>query len=431
MSSEIYTKFLIVGAGISGITFANFVKNDFIIIEKDKTAGGYCKTIKRNGFVWDYSGHFYHFNSDFFRDFFLSNMKNEKIIYSDKCTKILYNDCLIDYPFQSNIHQLEKSEFIDCLYDLFNRPEKKSYSNFLDMLYGKFGNSIVNKFLKPYNEKLYAVNLETLDKDAMGRFFPYANIDAIIKNMKVNNQVTYNSTFLYPANGAYSFIDSLLKNIDVNNMKFNCELTRVDDSNKIAYTSDNTIIHYEYLINTIPLNKFLGFFDRYSSLVNNMSYNKVLVLNMGFDGPSPKIKKEHWIYVPSKDINFYRIGFYNNILKDDKLSVYIEIGYNFNAIIDKKEIDKQIKLSIKNLISKGIITSSMKLVDYEPIVMDPAYVHINGKIDKKLDKVKDELERKNIYTIGRYGMWTYNSMEDCMSIAKNLALKLMEGNDES
>lgn len=67
------------------------------------------------------------------------------------------------------------------------------------MLYGKFGKSIVEKFLKPYNEKLYAVDLTTLDKDAMGRFFPYADIPAIIDNMKANKDSTsYNNSFLYP-----------------------------------------------------------------------------------------------------------------------------------------------------------------------------------------------------------------------------------------
>ena len=41
---------------------------------------------------------------------------------------------------------------------------------------GKFGKSITEMFLKPYNEKLYACDLTKLDKDAMGRFFPYADI---------------------------------------------------------------------------------------------------------------------------------------------------------------------------------------------------------------------------------------------------------------
>ena len=115
---------------------------------------------------------------------FLNVIPKEDIIYQDKCTKILYKNDLIDYPFQTNIHQLEKQEFIDCLYDLFNKEEKDKYDNFLDMLYGKFGKSITEKFLKPYNEKLYAVDLKELDVDAMGRFFPYANIKDIINNMK-------------------------------------------------------------------------------------------------------------------------------------------------------------------------------------------------------------------------------------------------------
>lgn len=54
---------LIIGAGVTGISYANFTNNDFLIIEKEKEVGGYCRTIKRNGFIWDYSGHFFHFQN--------------------------------------------------------------------------------------------------------------------------------------------------------------------------------------------------------------------------------------------------------------------------------------------------------------------------------------------------------------------------------
>lgn len=76
----------------------------------------------------------------------------------------------IDFPFQKNIHQLDKDEFIDCLYDLFITTGS-DYSTFKQMLYAKFGKSIAEKFLIPYNEKLYACDLNRLDVDAMGRFF--------------------------------------------------------------------------------------------------------------------------------------------------------------------------------------------------------------------------------------------------------------------
>ena len=176
---------------------------------------------------------FFHFSTDEFKKRFIDSVDEDEIIYKDKNTKIIYKGELVDYPFQTNIHQLEKSEFIDCLYDLFHKEEKEEYDNFLDMLYGKFGKSIVEKFLKPYNEKLYAVDLTTLDKDAMGRFFPYADIPAIIDNMKANKDSTsYNNSFLYPRSGAGSFIQILYDALDKEKVLLNHVVDKIDRANK-------------------------------------------------------------------------------------------------------------------------------------------------------------------------------------------------------
>ena len=178
------TKYLIIGAGISGLTFASYCKENYLIIEKDSEVGGYCKTHYNKDYVWDYAGHFFHFKTDEFKKKFIDSLDKNDFVTQDKKTYIYFDNALVDYPFQTNIHELSKDKFIDCLYDLFNKEEKETYDNFLDMLYGKFGKSITEMFLKPYNEKLYACDLTKLDKDAMGRFFPYADIKAIIKNMK-------------------------------------------------------------------------------------------------------------------------------------------------------------------------------------------------------------------------------------------------------
>ena len=419
-------KYLIIGAGISGLTFANYVNDDYIVVEKENEVGGYCRTFKRKDYVWDYAGHFFHFKTDEFKKKFLDKMNSDDIIYNDKCTKILYKNKFIDFPFQTNIHQLEKEEFIDCLYDLFNKEEKDRYDNFLDMLYGKFGKSIVEKFLKPYNEKLYAIDLTKLDVDAMGRFFPYADKDAIIKNMKNHEVNSYNSSFLYPKNGAGSFIKILYDNLDQNKVLLNTSVNCIDIENKIATLSNGEEISYEYLINTMPLNRFLELLKEYEDLVNEMSYNKVLVFNLGFDKPSSLCTKEHWLYIPDKNDNYYRLGFYNNILKEEKLSMYVEIGYSKDDNINQNEIDKQLELTLKNLEKDGIISSNMKLIDSMSIIMDPAYVHISTETTKKIDELKENFAKENIYTIGRYGAWIYNSMEDSMVVAKDLAEKLEE-----
>lgn len=419
---DIFVKNLIIGGGISGLTLAYYLKKNYLILEKESEVGGYCRTIKNPNYVWDYAGHFYHFKTEEMRRLFLSMVEPDEIVTQKKVTKIYYAGKLIDYPFQMNIHQLDKQDFIDCLYNLYFKTEKEEYDNFLDMLYGKFGKGIVDIFLKPYNEKLYAVDLTKLDKNAMGRFFPYADIDAIIRNFKESNSTSYNDTFLYLKKGTQYFIDKLYDSIDKTKVQFNSQVSHIDTKEKVVITHSGTKIRYENLISTVPLNTFLSMIDvNTGTLVDDMYYNKVLVLNLGFDKPSLHYKTEHWVYYPEKELNFYRVGFYNNILNTDKLSLYVEISYDKNTPVDA---DKQLALTLENLKKVGITDDSMKLMDKSIVIMDPAYVHISEETESRLDIIKDSLRNQHIYTTGRYGKWTYCSMEDCMVWAKEIATQL-------
>jgi len=411
---------LIIGAGISGLTLAYYLKKDYLILEKENEAGGYCRTIKNPDYVWDYAGHFYHFKTDKFKELFLSMVEPEEIVTKTKITKIYYKDKLIDFPFQMNIHQLEKEEFIECLYDLYFKKGKDNYDNFLDMLYGKFGKAIVEKFLQPYNEKLYAVDLRKLDTDAMGRFFPYADVEAIIRNMKKQKNNSYNDTFLYLKKGTQFFIDRLLSHLDKDNISFNTEVNSIDVDEKFVLTNKGEKIFYQNLINTTPLNVFLKNLntERTDKIVSSMSYNKVLVLNIGFNSPSARYQDEHWVYFPDKGLNFYRVGFYNNILGTDKLSVYVEIGYSKDQDIN---VERELTDTLSNMKKVGIIDENNMMIDYSSVVMDPAYVHISHETDAMIKDEINELNEKNVFTLGRYGKWTYSSMEDCMVWAEELS----------
>ena len=415
-------KNLIIGAGLSGISCAYYLGDDYLVLEKDNTPGGYCRTIPSKEYVWDYAGHFYHFRTDKYKKLFLSLVDEEQIIRQKKNTKIFYNDKLIDYPFQTNIHELEKKEFIECLYDLYFRDTKKDFDNFLDMLYSKFGKAITEKFLRPYNEKLYAVNLRKLDKDAMGRFFPYADFREVMESMGKKAKETYNDEFMYLKKGTGYFIDKFFEEIDRDKVKLNANVEYIDRNNKFVETADGEKIYYENLISTIPFNCFLGMLGEgeQQKEAEKLSYNKVLVLNLGFDRPSPNYTKEHWVYFPDKRLNFYRIGFYNNILMQDKLSVYVEIG--FSRDIDDIDADLELKKTLEGMKRVGIIDDSMALADKSVLLMDPAYVHIAEE-----EKIKEYLlgfEKDDIYMLGRYGRWTYNCMEDCMQLADDLATRL-------
>lgn len=410
---------LIVGAGISGLTYADFCGEDYLIVEKADVPGGLCRTFYEGEYVWDCAGHFFHFSDEKFKRFFEKKIDKSELVSCRKNTKIFYNNLLIDYPFQMNIHQLPKDEFIDCLYDLFNRDEKSEYGSFQEMLYGKFGRSITEKFLKPYNEKLYACDLNILDTDAMGRFFPYANVNDIVKNFRQNNVSTYNDYFEYPKRGAETFVNALMENVDSSRLLLGCELKKIDTRSHIAEAGDE-IICYDKLISTIPLNDFISLegLEEFSDILPGLHSNTVLVFNMGFDKKSD-IDDIHWIYFPDKKFNFYRVGFYDNILGSDKLSIYVEIGFDSSQKID---VRSQLEMTLSGLKKSGIITDH-RLVDYNTLIIPNAYVHITAESKRLVKDTEENLRDKDIYITGRYGKWTYCSIEDCMMQAVRLAEK--------
>lgn len=407
---------IIIGAGITGLSYAAYTKNDYIVIEKEDSPGGYCRTINQDGFIWDYSGHFFHFQDHAIKSKVMNNIPPQEIISVTKQTQIRYKDRYIDYPFQKNIHQLPQEEFIDCLYDLFNNPFQNE-SSFKEMLYKKFGKAISEKFLIPYNEKLYACDLDTLDVDAMGRFFPYADKEQIIANFRSNKEDSYNSFFLYPKGGAIEYIKSISKYVDINRISLNERIISIDRKKK-QITTNKRVLKYDNLISTIPFPQLLTL-SGISFDPSIYTCNKVLVFNIGFDKKGND-QVNHWIYFPEDKYSFYRVGFYDNIFSSNRLSIYVEIGLNQQ---DKVDINSAYQRVLSDLKISGII-SDHKVVSKCSIIMNPAYVHINSVMEEDKRLKMNYLADNSIFSIGRYGGWMYCSMEDNIKQAKELANKL-------
>ena len=402
---------LIIGGGVTGLSLASYLDNkDYLILEKDKKVGGYCKTTIRNGFVWDYSGHFFHFKNKDIKDYVVKNVEC-KLVSINKITNIYYKDKLINFPFQYNIHQLPQDEFIECLYDAYN-SNKIDNTTFKSYINSTLGKAISDKFIIPYNEKLYACNLDELQHDSMGRFFPpILSFNELLEKIKNNSKLTsYNDSFIYPVKGSFEFVKSILTRILPDKIKTNTEVVKIDLENKIVYTKNETY-HFRNLINTLPFNIFLKLSNQQ---VSNLSANKVAVINLGFDKNTDI--KSHWIYFPGNEI-FYRVGFYNNILSQHRMSLYVEIGMKSEDKVDKDILLNKVLEDLK----KCHIIKNQSLIDYEFLVMNPAYVHITKQSNKIYNNWCKQNNINNIYSIGRYGSWTYCSIEDNIIQAKETA----------
>ena len=410
---------LIVGAGVSGLAYANFTgRDDYLILEADNEIGGYCKTIRQDGFVWDYSGHFFHFRHPEIEKYLVDRMDDD-IRVVNKSSKILYGDSMVEFPFQKNIHQLPKEDFIDCLYHLFFREDKEA-ETFGDMLLAKFGRGICEKFLFPYNEKLYACDLNDLDKDAMGRFFPFANLEEIVRNFREPDNASYNATFTYPAGGAIQYVNALKAGVPDDHIAFNERLVGLDLNAKVATTTRREIT-FEHVVSSAPFNRLLEI----ASVEHDpavFTSNKVLIFNMGFDKKGwPGV---HWVYFPERKYSFYRVGFYDNIFDTDRLSIYVETGMKTDAEVDVDASRAQVLADLKEA---GVIDDHA-LVSTHDIVLDPAYVHITQQSQAAVSRLMGQLNAAGVYSIGRYGGWTYCAIEDNIVEAKTL-VETLEGRE--
>lgn len=410
---------IIIGAGVTGISYANFTPHEYLLLEQEAEIGGYCRTIKQDGFVWDYSGHFFHFRHPELEKLVCRNIAPDTLRKVEKHTQILYKNHYIDFPFQKNIHQLDKEEFIDCLYDLFTAQEQEATS-FKGMIYRNLGKSIAEKFLIPYNQKLYACDLDSLDADAMGRFFPKASREEIIANFRHSENGSYNQFFTYPTGGAIEYINSLYANLKNPLLKTNTKVVAINPKRKTVTTNTQETFAYDNLISTMPLPRLLRLcgveFDE-----KVFTSNKVLTFNLGFDSKG-RDTVNSWIYIPAPDVIFYRVGYYDNIIGSDRMSLYVEIGLPQNEIVKPQEY--YLQRILEDLRRIGIVAENQKLVSYSCVVMDPAYVHINKQGIRETNRLKDILAQTDIYSIGRYGSWTYCSIEDNIMEARELAEKL-------
>ena len=425
---------LIVGAGISGLATAAALGDgdDYLVLEADDAIGGYCKTIHRDGFVWDYSGHFFHFKHPEIEAWLRERMPGQRIRVVEKKSFIAYGGRQIDFPFQKNIHQLPQDEFIDCLHDLYfarvpgagadaagPRGAPAPEASFKEMLYARFGRSIAEKFLIPYNEKLYACDLATLDRDAMGRFFPHADLTDVVRNMKVADNRSYNSTFTYPEGGAFEYVRALASAVRPEAIALREPLVGLDLQRKVARTPAREI-RFDRLVSSAPFFRLA----QLSGLAHDpavFNWNKVLVFNLGFDRKGQR--DVHWVYYPDRSTAFYRVGFYDNIFDGDRLSLYVEIGFPREAEVD---VDAMLPRVLADLQRAGV-TDGHRLVAQHSVVMNPAYVHITQRSIAAHRALASALRAHDVHSIGRYGGWTYCSIEDNIVEARALVASLAAG----
>jgi len=228
-----------------GLSFANWWRArhpgaHVVVLEGGSRARRLLRTVVRDGFVWDYSGHFFHFKDPAIEAWLRARMPGQEVRTVEKRSTIRYagRDNRLSVPEAHPPAAARRVPRVPgrpvfCVPAPVRRgPAEAPPRSFGEMLYRRLGKGITDKFLRPYNEKLYATDLDRLDVDAMGRFFPHADLADIIANMRPKppgaGDGGYNATFTYPAGGAVQYVHALLHDLPPGTVSCGEPVTAID-----------------------------------------------------------------------------------------------------------------------------------------------------------------------------------------------------------
>lgn len=432
---------LVVGAGVTGLGFVSFLREAqrdvrVVVVEAGAAPGGYCQTVRKDGFVWDYSGHFFHFRHPEIEARLVDRIGRDRVRTVNKRARVV--DAFgveVSFPYQRALFELPGPVQKRALVELWQRAQSTSTTapaaqSFKAMLRAQAGPTVSTRFLEPYNEKLYACDLDTLDADAMGRFFPHTRFDDVMAAAARSvaaeagadvDDGTYNARFTYPHDGAVAYVEALLSDVPPGALRLSSRLVQVDRAARVAVVQrgDGGVqrLRYRQLVSSAPLPQLL----RACGVdvdADVFRHNRVLVFNLGFDTKGRG--DAHWIYFASPQLPFYRVGFYDNILQTDRMSLYVEIGLPAEGPVD---VDALRAAVLEGLKMAGIVTTQ-NLVAEHHIVMDPAYVHLTTAGLSATARARAALAADGIHSVGRYGAWTYCSIEDNLVEARATAARV-------
>ena len=227
--------------------------------------------------------------------------------------------------------------------------------------------------------------------------------------------VGYNTSFIYPKGG----LDTLARRISEKcNIKYEKQAVKIDPLSHVVIFEDGSVEKYDHLISTLPLNTMMKMAGLSVECTPD-PYSSVLVLNIGARR-GPRCPDDHWIYYPSSNSGFHRVGFYSAVDRAflpasrraslDRVSLYVERAYLPEDRPLKEEQDTYTQSVIRELQDFGYIG------DVEAI--DPTWIEVAYTWSWPDSKWKQmalrKLQEHGIFQVGRYARWVFQGIADSL-----------------
>jgi protoporphyrinogen oxidase len=302
-------------------------------------------------------------------------------------------------------------------------------ANFRQWIERYFGEGISKHFMIPYNEKLLGVNLEELRPEYAERFIPRPSLEDVVKGALgfSRESLGYNARFVYPRTGGISALPRALAANLQHAPSFNLTVDRIELGSRTAFLSDGRQVHYERLLNTAPLPRFLSLIadttTELRTLGGQLRASTVHYFDVGVRGTGDIASNYHWIYFPEPQYIFYRTGSYSAVHSDAAppgcRSYYVEMSGGADGWLNRPEELKQRVLS--DLRKARVLSENDEILFMELSEIPFAYVIFDHNYESSRKQIFDLLSSHGVTTAGRWGGWNYGGMEDALLEGKAAA----------
>lgn len=415
------SRVMVLGAGLTGLSAAYHLHRrsvDPVVVEREEIVGGACRTLERDGFAFDLTGHLLHLGRDQGRRLVAELGIARRLRSHTRRAGVALAGTVTPYPIQINTHRLPPAIRRECLLGALaarERPEAPESGPFADWALSRFGEGLCRHFFFPYNQKLFCADAGDFTAAWVGRYVPRPRLEDLVDGALglFRRPVGYNATFLYPRRGGIRLLADTLAG-HVSGLRLGCPVRRLHLRERALELASGEVLCWDALVVTAPLPDLCRMTDdlpaEASAAASRLRAVAVLNLNLGVEGPPPR--REHWLYVPEARHPFYRVGVPSNhgqVAPRGCHTLSVEVSVPAGTPAPPDVWDR----CLDGLEELGLLRRE-RVVARVVARVDPGYVVFDQALEPAVSTLRATFAAAGVRLVGRWAEWKYSAMEDAL-----------------
>jgi len=435
----------ILGGGLTGLTVGYLLSQkgiEFTVLEKESECGGLMRSLIEDGYTFDYGGSHILFSKDKEALGFLVDLLGDNVVANRRNTKILYKGRYVKYPFENGLADLSPEENFECLREFVQTLVKKERGELLEprnlneWFYYMFGKGMADKYMIPYNEKIWKHDTTDISLEWVERI-PNPPVDDILKSsLGISTEgYTHQLNFQYPVVGGIQTVTRALENAMSKHIQRQFPVKSITKKSRKWVVSDGERgIEFDKVICTIPIHDLVDALANggtsipsdVKNAVGRLKFNSMITIMVGVD--VPQLNDLSWLYIPDKIPLTHRISFPSNfspkVAPEGKSSILAEVTCNYGDEVWNKKDEDLIDRVVNDL-------HELKIIDKESVCFTRlkrakyAYVISDLDFEKNMKTVSNFSSKIGIDLVGRFAEFRYMNMDACVRRAMDYTAKIM------